>query len=386
MSVADKDTIEKFDFNLSQWESPRDLAVALHRVRDSALRGKVPLVFFDEFDSKLDVVGLGWLKYLLAPMQDGVFSDGNFTHQIGRAIFVFAGGTRHTFEEFRELAESQDADVKAPDFLSRLRGRVDVFGADPLRDAMIMRRAILLRSLLLRKFPSLFDSKKKMRINTSVLVAFLNVPKYLHGIRSIEALLEMSQLQGRDEFDPSLLPPFEQLQLHVDGQAFTRILRSPVLLGDVLDVLAKSIHKRYRDRELAKAKSELAKAKSEDERLKILSRRSSQEWDGLDQIYKDSNREQAADIPVKLAAIDCDCAPMGSEPSENFGFTEEEIERLARMEHERWIEERRLKQPNHPALEPWDKLSQDMKDKDIAAIEDLPEVLKDARLTIVRLK
>ena len=50
-------------FNLAQFTSIRDLIDAFHRVRDIALGGQVPLVFFDEFDSKFEAEPLGWLKY-----------------------------------------------------------------------------------------------------------------------------------------------------------------------------------------------------------------------------------------------------------------------------------------------------------------------------------
>jgi hypothetical protein len=63
-------------FNVAQFTSEKDLIDALHAVRDVALRGKVPLVFFDEFDSTLNEP-LAWLKYFLAPMQDGKFKDGD---------------------------------------------------------------------------------------------------------------------------------------------------------------------------------------------------------------------------------------------------------------------------------------------------------------------
>ena len=60
----------------------------------------IPLVFWDEFDTSLDQTPLGWLRYFLAPMQDGSFLEGQVTHPIGRAIFVFAGGTCNRMEEF----------------------------------------------------------------------------------------------------------------------------------------------------------------------------------------------------------------------------------------------------------------------------------------------
>ena len=62
----------------------------------------MPLVFWDEFDSAFDGDKLGWLRYFLAPMQDGVFQDGQSLHNIGRAIFVFAGGSHRTLDEFVE--------------------------------------------------------------------------------------------------------------------------------------------------------------------------------------------------------------------------------------------------------------------------------------------
>lgn len=100
--------IEKIDFNLSQFQSISELVSAFHKVRDISLLGKLPLVFFDEFDS--DFHGrLGWLKYFLAPMQDGVFREGDTIHPIGKAIFVFAGGTSSTFQDFRgELLEDKE--------------------------------------------------------------------------------------------------------------------------------------------------------------------------------------------------------------------------------------------------------------------------------------
>jgi hypothetical protein len=52
------------------------------------LQGKTAVVFFDEFDSPHGGEPLGWLKYFLAPMQDGVFKEGGETHPIGKAILV----------------------------------------------------------------------------------------------------------------------------------------------------------------------------------------------------------------------------------------------------------------------------------------------------------
>ena len=92
--------IEPITFNLSQFDSADDLISAFHQVRDVGLSGKIPLVFWDEFDTSLRETPLGWLRYFLAPMQDGKFQEGQISHPIGRAIFVFAGGTSSSMAEF----------------------------------------------------------------------------------------------------------------------------------------------------------------------------------------------------------------------------------------------------------------------------------------------
>ena len=85
--------IETITFNLSQFDTPEALLSAFHQVRDISLGGMLPLVFWDEFDTSLAGTPLGWLRYFLSPMQDGRFQEGQISHPLGGAIFVFAGGT-----------------------------------------------------------------------------------------------------------------------------------------------------------------------------------------------------------------------------------------------------------------------------------------------------
>src|SRR6185436_8107993 len=101
----------------------------LHTSRNITLEGKCPIVLIDEFDSAFEGKSLGWLKYLLAPMQDGQFREGDLVYKVGRAILVFIGGTRRSFEEFAgQMRNSEFIDAKGPDFVSRLRGHVNVRG------------------------------------------------------------------------------------------------------------------------------------------------------------------------------------------------------------------------------------------------------------------
>jgi len=240
-------------FNLAEFIDPQGLVSAFQSARDIALSGHVPLVFFDEFDTDLDGRELGWLKYFLGPMQDGEFMDGTSMRPIGRAIFVFAGGTAHSHADFSRAEDRQEIQartqkatrasrnaiertkkfesVKGPDFLSRLRGYVNIPGLNPPQSSSdrsgksyLIRRAILLRDLLKRKAPTLFRGpQERLAIDHLVLDAFLQVDEYFHGARSMEAIIDMSLLSGRQQFELSALPANWQLHVHVHS-SFTEIM------------------------------------------------------------------------------------------------------------------------------------------------------------------
>ena len=231
-AVGGKD-VQKVEFNVSQFSAPEDLVRAMHRVRDVVLVGKLPLVFFDEFDSSFGGEPLGWLKYFLAPMQDGKFKDGETDHPIGKAIFVFAGGTSYRFREFACVDATPGefqafARRKGPDFLSRLRGFINIADLNPEVDAgsdvYLLRRAVVLRSIF--EFKDRCRSTLEggtVRIDPGVLRAFIKTPAYNHRARSMEAIIDMSMLGGRRMFEQASLPPHDQLELHVEADAFLRL-------------------------------------------------------------------------------------------------------------------------------------------------------------------
>jgi hypothetical protein len=248
-SLGDK-RLEVMTFNISQFRQYQNLVAAFHKLRDVVLDGKVPLVLFDEFDCAWEGQPLGWLKYFLAPMQDGEFSDGESTYHLGKTVLVFIGGTRHTYEDFtRELREAETSgappdptacrhpgpdrkdtfrDLKGPDFVSRLRGFINIMGPNcqhPLDEAFVLRRAKVLRAILRlnSKAADLFDKFGNLpqnRLDSGILRAFLHVSHYRHGTRSLEAIIEMSRLAHKRRFDLAALPPQDQLDQHVDAAEF----------------------------------------------------------------------------------------------------------------------------------------------------------------------
>jgi hypothetical protein len=56
--------------------------------------------------------------------------------------------------------------------------------------------------------------------------ALLNVGSFTHGVRSMEAIVQMSLVSGHiSTYQPSSLPTEEQLRLHVNQDEFMRLLR-----------------------------------------------------------------------------------------------------------------------------------------------------------------
>ncbi|MFG2236822.1 ATP-binding protein [Streptomyces sp. NPDC048723] len=227
------------EFNLSQFRDTSDMEDSLHLVRDDGLRGGIPLVLWDEFDTYFESK-LGWLRYFLSPMQDGTFQQGQAVHPIGRSIFVFAGGVSSSLSTFQN--QEGFAEAKGPDFVSRVRGAMELKGIDKTAgdELYIIRRAVLLRSIL-EKETQLFRNPVAGHdvIDPGVLNALLEVDSYRHGVRSMKAIVATSSLSGEYYFGRSNLPAETQLNLHVVARTFYDEMRDStsvnVPLGTLLE-------------------------------------------------------------------------------------------------------------------------------------------------------
>ncbi|KAE8133822.1 hypothetical protein BDV38DRAFT_286443 [Aspergillus pseudotamarii] len=225
--------IHKLEFNLSQFLEYSDLLAAFQSIRDQTFSNKVPVVMFDEFDCSFGGKALGWLQYFLAPMQDGKFLERGHLRPLGSAIFIFVGGTSPTFAEFQATARKPAAvAAKKPDFVSRLRGSVDIWGPNKLSsrddsdETYTVRRAIILRSLLEKN--GLVGPKvggRQFKVAEDVLKALLNVSGFHHGTRSLEAIIKMSRITPGEEFTAAGLPSADRLALYVDPIEFGEWLK-----------------------------------------------------------------------------------------------------------------------------------------------------------------
>lgn len=119
-------------------------------------------------------------------------------------------------------------------------------------------------------------------------------------------------------------------------------------------------------------------------------------WLELSEEFRLSNLLEAEHIDLKLEAIGCFLTPLIRRNAESFRFKKDEIELLARMEHERWLAERLLEgwifgisrddgQKLNPNLIPWAKLDETIMEYNKKQIRELPVFLARAGFQIERL-
>jgi hypothetical protein len=278
-------------------------------------------------------------------------------------------------EQF-EVKAQKAVSEKGPDFVSRIKGFINVMGPNPVlpfdpdrADCLtpedetnefirsknadpefIIRRAILLNSLLQIGYGDLFQNGV-LQIDDGVLNAFLLVPKYKHGSRSMQTVFKISQLYGKRKFNRSDLPPQSQMDLHVDGElfydllsqhpkyfeggeAFYHLVNDIDLDESVIGKMAAGIHAIYAlVFESGKADDPLSITKDEFmafyEKMKTLP-------DGLPQDEISQNYHNARKIPEKLAAVGFMILPLSSKEQAGV-LTDAEFETVSRLEHIRWV-------------------------------------------------
>jgi hypothetical protein len=355
-----QDQMKVLTFNLSQLNDPRELYSAFHQLRDEGLAGRLPLVFWDEFDTRLAGADFGWLRHFLVPMQDGTFQQGEIVHSLGPAIFVFAGGTKSRVEDFAANKDESFKLAKGPDFVSRLKGYVNVIGPNPRSDDAandpyyVIRRALLLRSMLERDRGALFDRRdgERLRIDSAVLRAFVRTKKYLHGARSLESIVAMSMLHGKTHFERSALPAAAQLELHVDSADFLELATRPEPEEELLEELAEAAHVVYCRRMLDQGYAwggpkaylrEHPLLRSFASPRRKAGRRKTQAslvpYEKLSEDVREQNRDQARDIPRKLGELGFVMrrARSGRFLPQPLEQDPQPLEVLAEQEHERWM-------------------------------------------------
>ena len=158
--------------------------------------------------------------------------------------------------------------------------------------------------------------------------------------------------------------------------ALERTCTMELVQGGSFERIAEAIHRRWRDTQLAVGQP-------------------APEWRELEESRKESSRAQARNISDKLRIIGCEIAPLRDWRASDFAFTDDELEKLAIEEHERWMTERVAagwrpgpRDPDQkmtPYLVPFDQLPKDIADLDRDAVNGIPAVLASAGFQIIRL-
>jgi hypothetical protein len=148
------------------------------------------------------------------------------------------------------------------------------------------------------------------------------------------------------------------------------------------EVIAQAIHAEY-------VRNQKAKGETTETNSRLVS------WEELPEHVKESNRAQALHIAEKLKAIGCGIIELGNAELREFEFTREEIEQLARIEHERWVEERLAngwtvgpkdvdKKTTPWLLVPYEELPDEEQEKDRESVRGIPKFLAKVGLAVRR--
>jgi voltage-gated potassium channel Kch len=159
-----------------------------------------------------------------------------------------------------------------------------------------------------------------------------------------------------------------------------RTCNKDLILNGTHEIIAEALHEDYRQKQIkpgVEIKSTL------------------KPWKEISEEFKESNRDLARHIRVKMKAIVCGLTTQLDWEEKLFEFTPFEILMLSILEHERWRAEKRRKgwkkgrewsdvKKTNPACVGWINLSEEQKVKDIDTVCLIPEVLSRVDLKIFR--
>jgi voltage-gated potassium channel Kch len=203
-----------------------------------------------------------------------------------------------------------------------------------------------------------------------------HAPRILVRMNEERGLVNLLREPGKDKQQVNNIQLFGLME---------KTCKKEMIFNSTLEAISRAIHEEYLLKEVEKGNP-------------IGSSPILVDWDCLPEEYKDMNREQADSIAAKLSAIGCGIAPWSDYGADDYIFTAAEIEKLAEMEHARWIEQKirqgwtygekrddQLKK--HPSIVDYSdaRLSESEKEKDRDTVREIPHFLALAGYQIVRL-
>jgi len=239
------------------------------------------------------------------------------------------------------------------------------------------------------------DFLKKIPPVPSVGMIYICMDNSEISINAAITLAEMPALKGipiivRSTYDDGLTRIFTSLAQNNPELSHIKTFPlvsndcvKPLIIGGMREILSRAIHDNYRALRIAQNSSPI-----DDPAMNP--------WYELDEDLKQSNRKQADHIYIKLRAVNCGLEPLISWDEPLFSFTTEEVEKLAELEHIRWVEERTAdgwkagvknkELKTTPWLIPYSRLPEEMKEFDRDPVRNIPALLARIDLKVVRVK
>ena len=248
---------------------------------------------------------------------------------------------------------------------------------------------MLLRSTLERCYPHLIDSSGKASVSVTVISEFLKVHTYFHGARSLESVVNMCSLERARHFGLAELPPRHLLALHVDSKFMDQSQigqpEAGVIEVDEIEDLAEACHEAWR-----KTKNKIPEADKE-------------QWKNLLKPYtelaegdKEANREVALLTQARLMMTGYRIKKLVNKESAQPPEFSKDRERLARIEHDRWLRQKLLEgfewDPQtrkplrlHHDVAPYEDVPREDQQLDLDIIDSIPEALRKKGYTIEKI-
>lgn len=211
------------EIGLPELRDPKDLAQFYRRAQDSALSGKMPMLWFEGFDDRLSGVPLGWIQHLVRTMRDGAFVDDGVRRPLCPCVMCFVA-TEHVSHALLTHAvhtlRAQGHSTILSNFLSLINCYLDVRGLNPIwpEDRVYM----LTRALILRSFLQF----ERRTITPALLRVLLTVPEYFSNAFSLKKVLDACRPQVEGNLlTKDSLPSDCILNQHLDSRWLRNALK-----------------------------------------------------------------------------------------------------------------------------------------------------------------
>lgn len=235
VSSAGQDRFAFEEVYVASFDDVSELLGVFQRAQSVFVSGKVPVVFFDEVDSK--VSGSPIYKRFLSPMWDGTFFIGKDKFHLGRSIFFFAGSTLSLEEESQKILDQSNQPLSYKDYLSDWQKAFEEHWTTSDQEKItdfLDRIDVLLRlpplhprilgedyDREIQDLVLLLISKHHPKVRRVGRIAFdflCSAQKSKQSLRPVEKIIFASEVHDEDLFDIFCLPTSETAEVEIPSE------------------------------------------------------------------------------------------------------------------------------------------------------------------------